>query len=425
VPTETTLPPLPPGPVGVPAADRPGHKVLRRSRRQRVVAGVAGGIAEYFAIDVAIVRIVIVVATLTTGIPILLYPLAVFVIPKAESEQINVVTGVVTGGTGGGETAASMSKRTSLGPIVLVAVGMMLMFDRIGLHLRGDLLWPLAFIGIGAAVLWSRRGTHDTETVTVPAGHASFDTAEPTVDHPFVSLVDSPIVQRAYDRAVTVAPSTPPKPVARRHRSLYARSGFAIFALTSGIAALAIRVVHIDTSTHRLLAYALFWLGVLLVIGAFLGRPRLGLLGAVLALSLAAASSIRIDVRGGVGERIYVPTATTLAPAYRLGVGSMRLDLRNISVGKDAAVLAKVGIGELVVTVPDDVNITAIVDARVGSAQIFEQGFDGTVHERVTSPGKEGASNLTLDLRVSVGEVVVRRASSSEARADVSTGATT
>ncbi len=360
------------------------------------------------------------VATLTTGLPILLYPLAVFIFPKAEPEHPN------PGGTDGTGAAHPIGtpKRTSLGPILLVAVGMMLMFDRIGLHLRGDLLWPLAFIGIGAAVLWSRRGTGDSAAGSPTSFESTpFAGVAPVEDHPFVSLVESPIVQRAYDREVVVPIPTPVKSAIGHQRSLYARSGFAIFALTSGIAALAVRVGHIGTSTHRLLAYALFWLGVLLVLGAFLGRPRLAFLGAALAISLAAASAIRIDVRGGVGERIYAPTVATIAPAYRLGLGSMRLDLRNALVRKDTVVQARVGIGELVVTVPDDVRVTTMVDARIGSAQIFGRTFDGSFRERVDSPGPEGASHLTLDLRVSVGEIVVRRASSPQARADVTTGA--
>ena len=42
---------------------------LRRSRRHRIIAGVAGGMAEYFHLPVALVRFLWLLALLPGGIP--------------------------------------------------------------------------------------------------------------------------------------------------------------------------------------------------------------------------------------------------------------------------------------------------------------------------------------------------------------------
>src|SRR5271165_4100979 len=50
-----------------------GRKTLSRSRRGRMLAGVASGIARYVGVDVTIVRIAFVLVTLVGGIGIPLY----------------------------------------------------------------------------------------------------------------------------------------------------------------------------------------------------------------------------------------------------------------------------------------------------------------------------------------------------------------
>ena len=56
---------------------------LIRSRNEVIIAGVCGGLAEYFAIDPVIVRLIFVLVTLTTGIGALVYPILWVVMPKA------------------------------------------------------------------------------------------------------------------------------------------------------------------------------------------------------------------------------------------------------------------------------------------------------------------------------------------------------
>ncbi|EPT8930320.1 PspC domain-containing protein [Listeria innocua] len=62
-------------------------KKLYKSSSQKMIAGVCGGIAEYFGIEVTIVRLIWVVATLFFGSGILLYILAAIIMPKATPES--------------------------------------------------------------------------------------------------------------------------------------------------------------------------------------------------------------------------------------------------------------------------------------------------------------------------------------------------
>ena len=56
-------------------------KKLYRSRNERMVAGVCGGISEYFEIDPTLVRLVFVAASLITGSGVLAYLICLILMP--------------------------------------------------------------------------------------------------------------------------------------------------------------------------------------------------------------------------------------------------------------------------------------------------------------------------------------------------------
>jgi phage shock protein C len=58
------------------------HHKLYRSKENRIMAGVCGGMADYFAIDPLVVRLIWVVATLFAGAGIIAYIAAIFIIPE-------------------------------------------------------------------------------------------------------------------------------------------------------------------------------------------------------------------------------------------------------------------------------------------------------------------------------------------------------
>jgi len=60
------------------------QKRLTLSERNKMIAGVCGGLAEYFDIDPTIVRLVFIVFALAGGPGILAYIIMWIVMPKAE-----------------------------------------------------------------------------------------------------------------------------------------------------------------------------------------------------------------------------------------------------------------------------------------------------------------------------------------------------
>ena len=62
--------------------DAEGNKVLVRSRDGRKLAGVCAGLADYFGVDVTLVRVIwAVVSVLTSGLGVLAYLVAWAIIP--------------------------------------------------------------------------------------------------------------------------------------------------------------------------------------------------------------------------------------------------------------------------------------------------------------------------------------------------------
>ncbi len=59
------------------------EKKLKRSNN-KVLAGVCGGLAEYFGIDATIVRVIYALLVICGGVGVLLYLLLMLLMPKAE-----------------------------------------------------------------------------------------------------------------------------------------------------------------------------------------------------------------------------------------------------------------------------------------------------------------------------------------------------
>ena len=67
--------------------DQPGARQLRRSADDKMLAGVAGGIARHFGVDVTLVRVIIAALALLNGVGVALYIAAWLLIPEDGSDQ--------------------------------------------------------------------------------------------------------------------------------------------------------------------------------------------------------------------------------------------------------------------------------------------------------------------------------------------------
>ena len=141
---------------------------LYRSRRVRVLGGIAGGLAQYFNLDPTLVRVLFVVVTILHGFGILLYIILWIVVPEEPFEiayQVKPDDQTATDGqsaqTGSMnfDGSQSLPQKQSSGRIVvgivLIVIGLIFFADRIipSFDLR-DVL-PIAFVLIGGSLIWN------------------------------------------------------------------------------------------------------------------------------------------------------------------------------------------------------------------------------------------------------------------------------
>jgi phage shock protein C len=147
------------------------ERKLHRSRHNRVIAGVCGGLADYFNIDVVLVRLAAVLLALVWGEVILLYIIGAIVIPEGSDTAASRTTTAYTGPDGTAETAASQPR---LDPIrrdnarfwlggILVALGGIALLNRLSHYfrwnwtwwrfVRPEYTWPVILILLGVFVI--------------------------------------------------------------------------------------------------------------------------------------------------------------------------------------------------------------------------------------------------------------------------------
>jgi phage shock protein PspC (stress-responsive transcriptional regulator) len=75
-------------------------KRLERSKSNRILGGVCAGVANYLNMDPTLVRVLTVVISLFTGVPVILYIIALFVVPEEGSQPASATYPPVSGPQG-------------------------------------------------------------------------------------------------------------------------------------------------------------------------------------------------------------------------------------------------------------------------------------------------------------------------------------
>jgi phage shock protein PspC (stress-responsive transcriptional regulator) len=110
---------------------------LTRSKTNRMIFGVCGGLGEYFGIDPTLVRLAFVLLTLANGVGLVIYIILAIIMPSGES--IEVAPGSYenraqsTGESHGqpGERGRERSERNRLLGTLLLIVGIYLLLERL------------------------------------------------------------------------------------------------------------------------------------------------------------------------------------------------------------------------------------------------------------------------------------------------------
>ena len=126
---------------------------LRKSSSDRVMFGVAGGLAEHLDIDSTLVRVAFVVLGFASGIGLIAYIVLALVMPEAVEGAAPVEDSMPDT-----EAEARTKRNRNLigGLLVIIGVVFLLLQLEFLSWLRWSLIWPLIVIGAGVALIWDR-----------------------------------------------------------------------------------------------------------------------------------------------------------------------------------------------------------------------------------------------------------------------------
>jgi len=188
------------------------------------------------------------------------------------------------------------------------------------------------------------------------------------------------------------------------------------------LAAVDVAYAEVPGSAYVALALGVVALG--LLVGTWVGRAR-GLIVAGVLLAFALVPALLLDAatdddwsqlrRWSSTQTLHeTPLGTAeIQPAYDLGSGRLDLDLRRVDfTGKSVLTSISLGAGDLVVLVPDDVDVIVTASVEIGELRLLDEVSGGVDLDRtVTDLGADGAGGGELELMidVSVGGVEVLR----------------
>jgi phage shock protein PspC (stress-responsive transcriptional regulator) len=370
------------------------RKRLLRSRDDRVLAGVAGGIANYLDFDPTLVRVGFVVAALFGGLGVAAYLILAVVTPNDDG------------------SGAPSEDRPSAWMVILAVVAVLILlpgpfwgpWDWWGAGWWwGGSLWLLLLVG---GAVWaflalrdrrrrgprvpareeSRPGTGGEEGATAPTNRID----EPSAHSPPRRSGPSPVVR------------------------LIAITFLVLAALTLAGAIAVMSAWATATGQAAIVAGVVIAIGAALVVAAFVGEPRWRWLivpALVVALPAGGISAADVSFDSGIGEREYRP-ATIAAiddDGYSLGVGELTVDLRELPWrrGQVVAVDSDMGMGQTIVSVPRRVCVEPDARVRVGEVYVRGQRSDGIDPEVVEDPPHGKAPRLVLGSEVDVGALKV------------------
>jgi phage shock protein PspC (stress-responsive transcriptional regulator) len=333
------------------------QKRLFRSRENRVLGGVCGGLGRYFNTDPVFFRIGAIVLALIGGAGVLLYLAGLLLIPSGDPPAAG------SPATGAGAAAAGTTDGRNRALVIAGVVLLLLVawpFLLGGGLILGGILVPLAvLVATGVLVWWLVSGEG-------PSGDA--------------------------------------KDIGRRAAlgiGLLILCGFVAFGGAWAAAA----------GGETVVAILVIAAGAAIAAGAFLKPVRWLILPALaLALSAGTVSAAGIDLDGGIGDREYRPSSTVdLRDRYQLGMGELIVDLRDTDLpAGDTPLEIDLGVGSAQLIVPDDVCVATTASIGAGYAGVFEndnEGIDVDFDDQRDSP--PGTSRLVVDADIGFGELLI------------------
>ena len=388
---------------------------LRRSRTDRYIAGVAGGLGRHFDVDPTVIRVVLAVLTFFGGAGVLVYGAVWLFVPEDGKDRAPIEVG-------------SEARRIILLVAAVIAVSIVFGTPFLGDSWRWGAPFPLLLIGLVAVAVFATRAQRP-ERNQPPPPWGSSPASTPTPQTPSNAPEGTPMTSTGtytdpgYQQPPPAwmpppAPAYVPPPRPRR-------TGLVLFWPTVALIAIALGTLGIfDTSgavpvsAYAVLAVAIT--AVMLLVGAFVGRPGgLIALGMVATVALGITSAIDSATGGDTsGESVRAtPTSAALVQdEYRIPNGDLTLDLTGVTDlaaldGRDVDL--RLYAGEIRVILPPGLNAEVDADLSLaGDISIDNEhlgGFDPSLNRTVTGSTDPDAPTVNLDIDVRIGQITVEQ----------------
>ena len=385
---------------------------LERSRNDRYVSGVCGGLGRYFDIDPVVFRVVLVCMAIF-GAGFFVYAVGWAFIPS-EGHEFSVAQAARRHGTPGREFLV-------IGVVVLA--GFAAVDATFGWRDSSQSDWVVFALALAGFLWWRRergmRGELPQPPMwpTAPAPPVGGPPADPPAPSAFwaataTTPMSAPAAAAAPESSRQWGYRPPPERPARERSHL---GTFTFSALMLGVGLLLVLAAlgWVGPSAQAILAIALVIVGGGLLIGAWYGRSRgLIALGLLLTIAVATVSVLDVPFRGGTGDVTWrVTSVEQLAGGFHLRAGSAILDLSALDLGPVArSVEVSVAAGDLTISVPAGVGVRIRGKVGMGTASVFGRVQDG-VGLKIDS-SESGQPQLTINVRIGFGELQVHHEAS-------------
>jgi phage shock protein PspC (stress-responsive transcriptional regulator)/predicted membrane protein len=372
--------------------ERAGDRPLKRSSSDRMIAGVASGIAHRLDIPAWVVRVAFIVLAFGGALGVALYIAGWLLIPN-DNEEEPVARRLF-------ESIQDGSGWMGVG---LVGIGVLIAASSVD-FIRGDLAVAVFLAVVGVLLYRGELGTSSEKERPEKAASEEADLSPTSASFAGSGSSDGPHAPAPVPSAAPPRPSKPKNPP-----SMLGRIAIAVVLIANGVMAFFdYAVTTFDPSPRHYLGLTLGIIGLALIVGSVMGRARgLIVLGIFLAPLLILSPLAEFELGNGIGERqVTVLSVDEMAPSYNLAIGELVVDLRNVDFGGRTVELnTSVGLGSLQVLVPADVAVVAAAEVGIGEVQIFGAVRSGFA--RTLNVDRSGNGTLVLDAQVLIGEVRV------------------
>lgn len=422
---------------------------LRRSRGDRIVSGVAGGLGEYFAVDAVIFRVLFAVLSFFGGVGLLAYAIGWLLLPEP----------------GDGDSALDRALRQlrarRVPPWLVIAGGALLLWVCwFSWWVPGPTFPAFALLAVVGVVLVHRMGNragaqqpssstgpdltkHAPPEPVVPSLWAAAE-AHPTENSQSSQANSAPVTDHATEQPAgsgwqpptatvpLVAPlndtrrsmqvwiaeaSEAHRKRVERRRPIKVGTGL---ALVTGWAVVALLDAFTRVPFPAYLWVGLIILGTGLLVSLVTRRMVLSLLVpmAVLAVIAVALGGTRASLSDGSGQVGWLPTDASQLTDHHQFAGQSTLDLTSLAkLTAPRTVRITQAAGEVLLRIPSSVNATVISDVHLGdirngsSPQTGQHVSGLNVHQEFAAPAGATGQPLTIIVHLTVGHVQVDRIS--------------